>query len=187
MHLRAMRLDGPERPGVVSTFTGVTVSPRRERRLRQRQYQGPTGTKMKVFHCGHCDQLVFFENTICVRCQPWEDWAETWAHYLHMDDTIETAAACGLSLRPARRHEPSLPQFAQASTDVDGTFDQRLDRWFPITYILNHLNRGIGLPDGYPFVLSTEAIEKLRFVHETVSSREWRMAATDPRSATALI
>ncbi len=23
----------------------------------------------------------------------WEDWAETWAHYLHMVDTLETAAA----------------------------------------------------------------------------------------------
>ena len=33
---------------------------------------------------------------------PWEDWAETWAHYLHMVDTLETAAACGLSLRPRR-------------------------------------------------------------------------------------
>ena len=33
---------------------------------------------------------------------PWEDWAETWAHYLHMTDTLETAAACGVSLRPRR-------------------------------------------------------------------------------------
>ncbi|MBV8078553.1 MAG: putative zinc-binding metallopeptidase, partial [Planctomycetaceae bacterium] len=23
---------------------------------------------MKIFHCGHCDQLVFFENTTCVNC-----------------------------------------------------------------------------------------------------------------------
>jgi hypothetical protein len=39
---------------------------------------------------------------------PWEDWAETWAHYLHMIDTLETAAACGLSLRPRRADEPTL-------------------------------------------------------------------------------
>jgi len=98
----------------------------------------------------------------------WEDWAETWAHYLHMEDTIETAAACGLSLRPAHRDEPSLPAMR---TQAPGTapFDQMISRWFPITYILNHLNRGMGLADGYPFVLSSEAIEKLRFVHDTIA------------------
>jgi len=99
---------------------------------------------------------------------PWEDWAETWAHYLHMADAIETAAACGLSLRPAHRDEPALPRISQASTGAAGRFDQMIARWFPITYILNHLNRGMGLPDGYPFVLSPEAIDKLRFVHDTV-------------------
>jgi len=31
---------------------------------------------------------------------PWEDWAETWAHYLHMVDTLETARSLGLALRP---------------------------------------------------------------------------------------
>ena len=43
---------------------------------------------------------------------PWEDWAETWAHYLHMVDTLETAAACGLSLRPRRADEPTLAAHA---------------------------------------------------------------------------
>ena len=49
------------------------------------------------------------------------------------------------------------------------SFDQIIERWFPLTYVLNNLNRGMGLPDAYPFVLSTPAIEKLRFVHEVVS------------------
>ncbi len=40
--------------------------------------------------------------------------------------------------------------------------------WFPLTYVLNNLNRGMGLPDGYPFVLSAPAVDKLRFVHEVV-------------------
>ena len=44
---------------------------------------------------------------------PWEDWAETWAHYLHMVDTLETAAACGLSLTPRRRDEPALPKMPE--------------------------------------------------------------------------
>ncbi len=99
---------------------------------------------------------------------PWEDWAETWAHYLHMIDTLETAAACGLSLRPRRRDEPSL-RGADRGGSSAGVFDRLIDSWFPLTYVLNNLNRGLGLPDAYPFVLSPPAIEKLRFVHETVA------------------
>jgi hypothetical protein len=45
-------------------------------------------------------------------------------------------------------------------------FDALIDTWFPLTYALNALNRGMGLPDLYPFVLSEPVIEKLRFVHE---------------------
>jgi hypothetical protein len=98
---------------------------------------------------------------------PWEDWAETWAHYLHMVDTLETAAACGVSLRPRRRDEPRLP-IPPAGTPAAG-FDALLESWFPLTYALNNLNRGLGLPDAYPFVLSAPAIDKLRFVHEVVT------------------
>jgi hypothetical protein len=97
---------------------------------------------------------------------PWEDWAETWAHYLHMTDTLETAAACGLSLRPPRPDEPSLETDPHAGRP--SSFEQMIDDWFPLTYVLNNLNRGLGLPDSYPFVLSTMAIDKLRFVHATV-------------------
>jgi len=97
---------------------------------------------------------------------PWEDWAETWAHYLHMFDTLETASACGVSLRPKRRDEPSLSKVADTSRTI--AFDRLLDSWYPLTYMLNNLNRGLGLPDAYPFVLSTPALDKLHFVHDVV-------------------
>jgi hypothetical protein len=101
---------------------------------------------------------------------PWEDWAETWAHYLHMTDTLETAAACGLSLRPQRTDEPTLktPPPAPGSRRF-ASFEKVIESWFPLTYVLNNLNRGMGLPDGYPFVLSAPAVDKLRFVHETLA------------------
>lgn len=99
---------------------------------------------------------------------PWEDWAETWAHYLHMTDTLETASTCGLSLRPRRKDEPALPLVSRPDADDPGAFDRMMLSWFAVTYVLNNLNRGMGLPDGYPFVLSTPAIDKLRFVHETI-------------------
>ena len=52
--------------------------------------------------------------------------------------------------------------------------------WFPLTYVLNNLNRGLGLPDGYPFVLSAPAqVEKLRFVHETIAESSRRESIHD--------
>lgn len=98
---------------------------------------------------------------------PWEDWAETWAHYLHMTDALETASACGLALRPHRPDEPSLK--AEAPKGPTASFDRMIADWFPLTYVLNNLNRGLGLPDSYPFVLSNSVIEKLRFVHEVIN------------------
>ena len=96
----------------------------------------------------------------------WEDWAETWAHYLHMSDTMETAAACGLSLRPSRRGEPALSKVPSSAVTPSGSFDRLINGWHAVTYMLNSLNRGMGLADAYPFVLAPAAIEKLRFVHE---------------------
>ena len=101
---------------------------------------------------------------------PWEDWAETWAHYLHMSDAIGTAAACGISLRPRRTDEPALKRLPQEAASPHTSFDQLIASWFPLTYMLNNLNRGLGLPDGYPFVLSAAAIDKLRFVHDTIAA-----------------
>ena len=101
---------------------------------------------------------------------PWEDWAETWAHYLHMTDALETAAECGLSIRPRRSGEPSLRQIPKWRGSSPAFFNRLIDSWFPLTYVLNNLNRGLGLPDAYPFVLSPPAIEKLRFVHQTVAA-----------------
>ncbi len=45
-----------------------------------------------------------------------------------------------------------------------------MDNWIPLTYVVNNLNRGLGVPDGYPFVLSPSAIAKLRFVHDTIAA-----------------
>jgi hypothetical protein len=95
---------------------------------------------------------------------PWEDWAETWAHYLHLSDTLETAALSGVTLRPVRRDEPSL----LARAHQPENFDRMIRDWLALTYVLNNLNRGLGLADAYPFVLSAPAIDKLRMVHDVI-------------------
>ncbi len=99
---------------------------------------------------------------------PWEDWAETWAQYLHMVDTLETAEACGLSLTPRRRDEPSAPAIPPPVSPQPAAFDRLIDSWFPLTYAMNNLNRGLGHADAYPFILSPAAVAKLRFVDDVV-------------------
>jgi hypothetical protein len=107
---------------------------------------------------------------------PWEDWAETWAHYLHMIDAVETAAACGVSLRPKRKDEPSVKTVPDPIRGRGQPFDEVIDAWFPLTYVLNNLNRGLGLSDAYPFVLAGPVVEKLQFIHQVANS-DWRTAA----------
>jgi hypothetical protein len=107
---------------------------------------------------------------------PWEDWAESWAHYLHMTDALETAHSTGLSLRPPRRDEPFMSTPPHPLRPGGGSFEQMMAAWLPLTYALNNLNRGLGRADSYPFVLSPTVIDKLRFVHKTVWERNSKPA-----------
>jgi hypothetical protein len=116
---------------------------------------------------------------------PWEDWAETWAHVMHMVDALETAHAVGLSVRPARRDEPALAIPAKPSAARVEDFNQLVDEWYSLTYVLNNLTRGLGLPDAYPFVLSGPVIEKLRFVCATMVNSSGVNAKQEPAQAAA--
>ena len=107
---------------------------------------------------------------------PWEDWAESWAHYLHMVDALETAGATGLALRPKRSDEPRMQPPPDPLNPQYRDFDAMIESWLSLTYVLNNLSRGLGLPDVYPFVLSTPAIGKLRFIHATID--EYRRSPT---------
>jgi len=109
---------------------------------------------------------------------PWEDWAESWAHVMHMVDALETAHAVGLSVRPPRRDEPALIIPGKASQARIGDFDQLVQEWYALTYVLNNLTRGLGLPDAYPFVLSGPVVEKLRFVCSIMAASN--VAAASP-------
>jgi hypothetical protein len=98
---------------------------------------------------------------------PWEDWAETWAHYLLIVDVLDTASSYGLALLPDDPGEPTLTD----RTPVDeASFGNLMKRWFPLTYVLNSLNRSLGMPDGYPFTLAAPVVDKLRFVHCVIAS-----------------
>lgn len=101
---------------------------------------------------------------------PWEDWAESWAHYLTIVDALETAQEYGVEVN--LDHTRSL--FPAADSYRARTFDDMLEQWLPLTYAMNSINRSGGQPDLYPFVLPGPAIEKLRFVHEIVKATRTR-------------
>ena len=67
-----------------------------------------------------------------------------------------------------------------AAGSPDAAFDRLMASWFPLTYVLNNLNRGLGVPDAYPFVLSQPAIEKLRFVHDVIAASAATAASAPP-------
>ena len=116
---------------------------------------------------------------------PWEDWAESWAHVMHMVDALETAHAVGLSVRPARNDEPALAIPAKQPNARIGDFDQLISEWKVLTYVLNNLTRGLGLPDAYPFVLSAAVVEKLRFVCTSMVDSSRRDSTQEPDRAAA--
>ncbi|SEH82568.1 hypothetical protein SAMN04489835_4589 [Mycolicibacterium rutilum] len=90
---------------------------------------------------------------------PAEDWAETFAHYLHIRDTLDTAAAFG---------------FAPASATIErkvlgpSGFDTIIEQWLPLSWALNMINRSMGKADLYPFVLPPPVLDKMRFIHTVV-------------------
>ncbi|ONH59765.1 hypothetical protein CcI49_13495 [Frankia sp. CcI49] len=92
---------------------------------------------------------------------PAEDWAETFAHYLHVRDALDTAAAFGLA-----------PAAATLTTPLPGAvgFGRIVDLWLPLAWSLNMINRSMGRPDLYPFVLPAPALDKMRLVHELVTA-----------------
>jgi hypothetical protein len=96
---------------------------------------------------------------------PWEDFAETWAHYLHIVDTLETAGAFGLRVRPSVDAPAADVDFDPYLT---GDINQIVDAWLPVVFAINSVNRAMGLRDLYPFVLSPPVIGKLGFIHDLV-------------------
>jgi hypothetical protein len=99
---------------------------------------------------------------------PWEDFAETWAHYLHIVDTLETAYAFGIRIGPRAGRDPALSVAIDFDPYRQTDFDVLLRAWLPLTYAVNSLNDSVGQPDLYPFVLGPTALGKLRFIHGLV-------------------
>ncbi|MBP1851436.1 zinc-binding metallopeptidase family protein [Rhizobium halophytocola] len=109
---------------------------------------------------------------------PWEDFAETWAHYIHMTDGLETALSFGLRFDSRHLAAAGLePAGANYDPYAAASATELVDRWVPVTIALNSINRSMGQHDIYPFVLSAAITQKLEFIHQLIHQR-WNVTRT---------
>lgn len=118
---------------------------------------------------------------------PYEDWAETWAHYMHIIDTLETAqnfsitgSTSGIEIDAEEVGDLNLPQDASyflGQTSITNI----LDTWVEFSVILNSLNRSMGLADAYPFVLTQAVRTKLSFIHHAIHNKLHLLPVIQPK------
>jgi hypothetical protein len=111
---------------------------------------------------------------------PWEDWAETWAHYLHMVSAIDTAQATGMEPRASGLIFGAAWPFRSYDVHREETFDALMERWIPLSIALNNMSRCMGHNDFYPFVIPASAYDKLAFVHRAI--REYVAQSQSPNA-----
>ncbi|MBW7970390.1 putative zinc-binding metallopeptidase [Bradyrhizobium sp. BR 10289] len=99
---------------------------------------------------------------------PWEDWAETFAHFLHIVSALDSVAGLPLSLDERARQTLTDPY-------LESDFEALLSLWAPLSRGINELNRSLGMSDAYPFDISPAVKGKLHLVHMAISAfREHR-------------
>lgn len=96
---------------------------------------------------------------------PWEDWAETWAHYLHIMDIVETAYFFGMQTNPK-----GTMQDMDAKVTFDPytikDFNEIIKVCIPLVFAINRINRAMGVPEVYPFTITPPVVKKMTFIHE---------------------
>ena len=97
---------------------------------------------------------------------PWEDWAECWAHFLHVVDSLDTALGFGLRGEDVEAAvEPFCVSDLYDATVPDANHVILLvNSWVQLTMVLNELARSMGQQDFYPFVMSRQVLRKLHFI-----------------------
>ncbi|GJE29621.1 zinc-binding metallopeptidase family protein [Methylobacterium organophilum] len=102
---------------------------------------------------------------------PWEDFAETWAHYLHIVDTLEMASAFGMQVQPLLDSHGELAARVDFDPYRAEGIQQIIDAWLPFVFAMNSVSRAMGETDLYPFVLAPPVVTKLGFIHDLVHGR----------------
>ena len=124
--------------------------------LRRHHQQGPPADWQGDFVSGYAT------------AHPWEDFAETWAHYLHIIDTLEMARAFGIGVEARADRSGALSGSVAFDPYRETRIEPVMEAWVPLTAAVNSLNRCMGVPHLYPFILSPRAVEKLSFIQALV-------------------
>jgi len=103
---------------------------------------------------------------------PWEDWAESWAHYQHIRATLQTVASFGLETgsTPFRITPFEADVLYDATAPSALRFLEWVNAWVILTALLNETARSMGQPDVYPFVLNRAAVTKMHFIQCVMDS-----------------
>ncbi|MDN5570159.1 MAG: putative zinc-binding peptidase [Propionibacteriaceae bacterium] len=101
---------------------------------------------------------------------PWEDFAETFAHYLHITDTLTTVALGGVVLKAERSDGVLERDVLPRATYVDARIEDVLDDWHWLSLLLNRASRAMGRSHLYPFTIAEPVVAKLAFVHEVLTA-----------------
>ena len=107
--------------------------------------------------------------SVYASAHPWEDWAECWAHYMHIRDGLETANTWGIKIQ---RRLPGALEVTPVPIDATSSpIGQALiEQWLPVSQFINAMDRSLGSHDSYPFVLTEPVIVKLEFIHKVISA-----------------
>lgn len=97
---------------------------------------------------------------------PWEDWAETWAHYLHVMDMVETAYFFGVDVNPIDEGQVKMSADVSYDPYTIEDFEVIVNTCIPLSFAVNSINRAMGVPDVYPFVINPGVIAKMKFIHK---------------------
>ncbi len=125
------------------------------RALQRHYYEGPRADWRDHFISSYASS------------HPWEDFAETWAHYLHIVDALETARSYGIDVRVRFMHEAAAAKI-DFNPYAAPSAARLVDAWVPLTVALNGVNRSMGQHDLYPFVLNETVMKKLEFIHQLI-------------------
>lgn len=101
---------------------------------------------------------------------PWEDWAESFAHYLHVVDSLDTALRFGLRGEDVEQAvEPfTIDDLYDPNTPDAQRVILLVNSWVQLTTVLNELARSMGQHDFYPFVMSRPVLKKMHFIQIVV-------------------
>ncbi len=122
----------------------------------------------------HSDPAPDWQNkfiSVYATSHPWEDWAESWAHYMHIMDTLETAYFFGIGLNSIEPANDSIHTEITKDPYTIADFSILFDMWVPLTFAVNNLNRSMGHADFYPFVISETVVKKLSFIHNVCKAK----------------